>query len=268
VADPRKEPKNLRLETSDEARGLAEMLLRTCRYGALAWLEPGTGRPVISRVGCAPDIDGTLFFPASGLSAHTRALARDPRCSLLIGEPGKGDPLAHPRLSLVARVVRLDKDSADCARLRRRYLARHPKSEIYLDLPDFAFYRLDCERAFLNGGFGKAFDLAAGDMFLPRDELAAELAKAEQGIVSHMNEDHAEAVGLYATVLAKAGPGHWRIVSIDPRGLDLAAGQRVIRLNFARPLTAAAEIRPVLVEMAKEARTRLANRKTGAISGF
>ncbi|PKP67608.1 MAG: pyridoxamine 5'-phosphate oxidase, partial [Alphaproteobacteria bacterium HGW-Alphaproteobacteria-5] len=205
------------------------------------------------------DIDGTLFFPASGLSAHTRALAQDPRCSLLIGEPGKGDPLAHPRLSLVASAARVEKAGETHARLRRRYLARHPKSEIYLDLPDFAFYRLDCERAFLNGGFGKAFDLAAGDMFLPRDALAAELAKAEQGIVAHMNEDHAGAVGLYATVLAKAGPGHWRLVSIDPRGLDLAAGQRLIRLNFEKPLTVAAEIRPLLVEMAKEARTRLAD---------
>ncbi|MDZ4380852.1 MAG: DUF2470 domain-containing protein [Parvibaculum sp.] len=256
MAGPREEPKHLRLDTNDEARALAETLLRSCRYGALGYLEPGTGQPLISRVGCAPDIDATIFFPASALSAHTKALARDARCSLLIGEPGKGDPLAHPRLSLVARVVRLDKDSADDARLRRRYLARHPKSGIYLDLPDFAFYRLDCERAFLNGGFGKAFDLAPGDMFLPRDELAVELAKAEQGIVSHMNEDHAEAVGLYATVLAKAGPGQWRIVSLDPRGLDLAAGQRLIRLNFAKPLTSAAEIRPVLVEMAKEARAQ------------
>ncbi|HAC58087.1 MAG: pyridoxamine 5'-phosphate oxidase [Parvibaculum sp.] len=252
------ESKNLRLDTNDEARGLAEMVLRTCRYGALAWIEPGTGVPVTSRVGCAPDIDGTVFFPASGLSAHTKALAEDSRCSLLIGEPGKGDPLAHPRLSLVARVVRVEKGSDAYARLRRRYIARHPKSEIYLDLPDFAFYRLEGARAFLNGGFGKAFDLAPEDMFLPGSELVSELARVEEGIVSHMNEDHAEAVGLYATVLAKAEPGHWRIASIDPRGLDLAADQRVIRLNFAKPLTSAAEIRPVLVEMAKEARAKLA----------
>lgn len=91
-------------------------------------------------------------------------------------------------------------------------------------------------------------------MFLAPGELLDELSKVEAGIVSHMNDDHAEAVGLYATVLAKAGPGNWRIVSIDPRGLDLAAGQRLIRLNFAKPLASAAEIRPVLVEMAKEAR--------------
>lgn len=252
------EPKNLRLETSAEARSMAETLIRTARYGALAVLDPQSGQPVTSRVGCAPDMDGTLFFPASGLSVHTKSLAADPHCSLLIGEPGKGDPLAHPRLSLLARAVRVEKDGATHARLRRRYLARHQKAEIYLDLPDFSFYRLECDRAFLNGGFGKAYDLAAADMFLAPGELLDELAKVEDGIVAHMNDDHAEAVGLYATVLAKAEPGHWRIVSIDPHGLDLAAGERIIRLNFAAPLTSAAEIRPVLVQMAKDARAKLA----------
>ena len=252
------EPKNLRLDTNDEARSMAETLLRTVRYGALAVLDPQSGQPVTSRVGCAADMDGTVCFPASGLSVHTKSLMADPRCSVLIGEPGKGDPLAHPRLSLLARAVRVEKDSPGHARLRRRYIARHPKSEIYLDLPDFSFYRLDCERAFLNGGFGKAFDLTAADMFLAHDELLNELSKVEEGVVTHMNEDHGDAVGLYATVLAKAEPGHWRIVSIDPHGLDLAADQRVIRLNFAAPLTSAAEIRPVLVQMAKDAREKLA----------
>lgn len=252
------EPENLRLETGAEARSMAEVLLRTARYAALAVLEPGTGHPVTSRVGVAPDIDGTPCFPASSLSAHTKALAADPRCSLHIGEPGKGDPLAHPRLSLLANAARIEKDSADYIRLRRRYLARHAKAEIYLDLPDFAFYRLDGGRGFLNGGFGKAYDLTAADMFLVQSELLAEIAKAEDGIVTHMNQDHADAVGLYATVLAKAEPGHWRIVSIDPNGLDLGSDQRIIRLNFGKPLTSAAEIRPVLVGMAKQARAQQA----------
>ena len=234
------EPENLRLETGAEARSMAEVLLRTARYAALAVLEPGTGHPVTSRVGVAPDIDGTPCFPAS------------------IGEPGKGDPLAHPRLSLLANAARIEKDSEDYIRLRRRYLARHAKAEIYLDLPDFAFYRLDGGRGFLNGGFGKAYDLTAADMFLVQSELLAEIAKAEDGIVTHMNQDHADAVGLYATVLAKAEPGHWRIVSIDPNGLDLGSDQRIIRLNFGKPLTSAAEIRPVLVGMAKQARAQQA----------
>lgn len=252
------EAKNLRLDTNDEARSMAETLLRTVRYGTLAVLEPGSGHPFTSRVGCVPDMDGTVYIPLSGLSAHTKALMADPRCSLLLGETGKGDPLTNPRLSLKGRAVRVERDSDTHARLYRRYIARQKKAGLYLDLPDFAFYRVESNHAFLNGGFGKAFDLTGADMFLPQDELLGELIKVEEGIVSHMNEDHGEAVGLYATVLAEAEAGPWRIATIDPRGLDLVLGERLIRLNFATPLKSAAEIRPVLVEMAKEARAKLA----------
>jgi putative heme iron utilization protein len=250
------EPKNLRLETDDQARLMAEELLRTARYGALAVLEPETGHPLTARVGCVPDMDGTPVMPLSGLAAHTRALAGDPRCSLLLGEPGKGDPLAHPRLSLLARAVRVEKNDPAHMRLRRRYIARHPRSEIYLDLPDFFFYRLESERAFLNGGFGKAYDLTTADMFLPAGPVLEALSEAEAGVVAHMNEDHADAVALYATVFAKAEPGHWRIVSIDPRGIDLASDQRVVRVNFPAPLGAEGDIRAVLVAMVKEARAQ------------
>jgi putative heme iron utilization protein len=252
------EPKNLRLELNDEARLMAEVLLRTARYGALAVLEPGTGYPLTTRVGCAPDMDGTPFMPLSGLSAHTKALEADPRCSLLLGEPGKGDPLAHPRLSVLARPVRVEKEDPAHARLRQRYIARHPRSEIYLDLPDFFFYRLESARAFMNGGFGKAYDLTAADMFLPASTLLEELAASEEGVVTHMNEDHADAVALYATVFAKAEHGHWRIISIDSRGIDIASDQRVNRVNFPAPLGAASEIQSVLVAMVKEARAQAA----------
>lgn len=251
------EAKDKRLETSDEARHLAEILIRTARFGALALNEPGTGHPFASRVACAPDMDGTPFILISQLSTHTAGLAADPRCSLLLGEPGKGDPLAHGRISLIGSAERLEKGSDAHARLRARYLARHPKAELYVDFPDFAFFRVPVERASLNGGFGKAWNLEAADMILPADGLD-DLMRVEPGIVAHMNDDHAEAVGLYATVLCKAEPGPWRIASLDPRGLDLIAGERMLRLNFETPLKSAGEVRPVLVQMAKDARAKLA----------
>ena len=64
-----------------------------------------TGAPLASRVGVATDIDGAPLILVSMLSAHTPAILADPRCSLLVGEPGKGDPLAHPRLTLICRAV-------------------------------------------------------------------------------------------------------------------------------------------------------------------
>ena len=88
-------------ETSAEAIALAQSLVREAKFGALAFADPETGAPEVSRVAVATDGSGAPVLFISDLSPHTRALKRDPRCSLLVGEPGKGDPLAHPRVSLV-----------------------------------------------------------------------------------------------------------------------------------------------------------------------
>ena len=152
----------------DDARALARRLLVEARYGALATLEPGTGDPIASRAAVALDADGTPLLLLSALSAHAGALDADPRCSLLVGEPGAGDPLAHPRLSVAGIARRLPRDGDDARRARERWLAAHPKAALYVDFADFAFWRLEPRRASLNGGFGRAYrldatDLASGD---------------------------------------------------------------------------------------------------------
>lgn len=241
--------------TDDEARRLAKTLLRSARFGALATLEPETGWPFVTRAGVATDLDGTPILLISGLAAHTRALKADTRCSLLVGKLGRGDPLAHPRLTLCGRARRLEADSPEHRQALRRYLAKNPKGRLYSGLPDFAPYRIEIERASLNGGFGRAFLLTAADM-LSDAEAAVSLAAAEEQAIEHMNADHADAVALYATRLAGAEPGRWTLTGIDPDGLDLAAGDQVARIFFESPLKGAADMRPALVAMAAKARNQ------------
>jgi hypothetical protein len=50
-----------------------------------------------------------------------------------------------------------------------------------------------------------------------------------------MNDDHAEAVRLYATKLLGAEDGAWRLTGLDPEGLDLARGDATLRLPFPTP---------------------------------
>lgn len=242
------------LPVDDDARALARKLVRMARYGALGVLDPADGAPFVSRVALATAMDGAPVMLVSALSLHTQALVRDGRCSLLVGEPGKGDPLAHPRLSLTATAVRLDPASADHAAARRRFLARHPKAKLYADFGDFAFFRLEPARASLNGGFGRAYALAANDLSLAGHPALAGLAAMEEGAVAHMNEDHADAIGLYADRLAGAGAGSWVLTSLDPEGLDFAEGDRIARLGFTPPLADAGELRPRLVDLARLAR--------------
>lgn len=137
----------------------AKALLGGATYAALATLEPGSGNPQASRVGLSTLPDGTPILIASGLTAHGGALEADPRCGLLVGEVGKGDPLAHPRLMLTCRAEAIAAGSPDAALARARYLATHPKAALYVDLPDFRFYRLAVERGSYNGGFGRAYDI-------------------------------------------------------------------------------------------------------------
>jgi len=240
-------------ETDAEAVRLARTLIRTARYGALAVLDPADGAPLASRVAVATDLDGSPLILISALSAHTGALAADPRCSLLVGEPGKGDPLAHPRITFSCRAIALERGTPDQARAERRYLNRHPRAKLYAGFGDFSFFRLDPQKASLNGGFGKAYLLERADLVV--EGAATEgLAEREQGAIDHMNADHLDAVAVYARQFAKAGGDGWIITGIDAEGIDIASGDEVHRIFFPDPLAAADDLRKALVELAKAGR--------------
>lgn len=148
--------------TDDEARALARRLIAEARHGALGVLDPETGGPFVSRVAVGRDGAAPLLL-VSSLAHHARALARDPRASLLLGEPGpRGDPLTHPRLTLVGTVAEADK-----ARGRAAWLRDHPKAALYYDFADFRLLRLEVASAHLNGGFGRAYRLAPADLSAP-----------------------------------------------------------------------------------------------------
>ena len=174
-----------------------------------------------------------------------------PRCSILLAEAGKGDPLAHPRLTLVGRAVRAE--PSERAAWRARYLARHPKAELYVDFADFAFWRLAIESAHLNGGFARAASFQAADIGTATAGAEA-LITAEASALDHINADHRDAVRLYATVLAGAADGDWRVSGIDPDGIDLACGDRTARLDFPERVTEPGALRKILVRWAADAR--------------
>ncbi len=227
----------------------ARALLRSGLTAMLATVG-ADGAPYASFVGYATRLDGAPIFLFSGLSAHTRNLARDPRFSLLIAEPPKaeGDPMDSARLTLSGRAER-----ADDPALRARYLRRHPKAELYAGLADFRILATTVTDAHIVGGFARARGLAVADVMIDVAGAAA-LAEAEAGIVTHMNEDHGEAVGLYATRLLGQPAAAWRMTGIDPEGCDLRAENRTARLVFERRIATAGEAREVLVALAKKAR--------------
>lgn len=244
-------PKDVFQPVNKAALRLAETLLRTERSAALATLDPDTGGPLASRVNLATAMDGRPVILISRLSDHFPALESDPRASLLIGQPGGGDPLAHPRLMVSGAVEKLRGE--DLQRCRYRFLNRHPGAKVYVDFADFAFWGLRPEKATLNGGFAKAYRLAGGDLVQATDDAFAVM---EAGAVDHMNEDHGDAIKLYAEVLAKQQSGGWMMTSFDQKGLDLVAGDCATRIWFDEPLQSPDQLRPRLVQLAKQARAQ------------
>jgi heme iron utilization protein len=234
---------------------IAKALLRSIRAGALATIDRNTGHPFASLVNIATDSDGSPLILVSRLATHTANLETDGRGSLLLAVTGKGDPLAHPRLTVIGSFARIAHDNPDEPRLRRRFLARHPKAELYAGFGDFSFWRLAVVSAHLNGGFARAADLKAVDV-LTDISGAADLLQAEASAVAHMNDDHADAVRLYATKLLGAQDGPWRLTGLDPDGLDLACGDAALRLQFQERVTTAAQLREAVVTLAKQARER------------
>ena len=222
--------------TDDGARRLAKTLIRAARHCSLASLEGKDGFPAASRASLATDTDGTPLILMSRLTHHTRNLLADPRASLLIGDIGKGDALAHPRVTLFARAREIARPGADHARARRRFLAKNPKAALYVDFGDFLFMAFDIERVSLNGGFGKAYELTRADVLCD----AADLAEREEALLKDLNADRSR--------LAKITPDSavWRTTGIDAEGVDLARGDKSARHWFETPAGGVDEIAALL----------------------
>jgi heme iron utilization protein len=237
-----------------DPKSLAKGLLRTIRAGALATIDRNTGHPFASLANVATDVDGALLILISRLSTHTANLEEDGRASVLLAVAGKGDPLAHPRLTLLGSFAQVSRDEAAEPRIRRRFLAHHPKSQLYAGFADFSFWRLNAISAHLNGGFARAADLPAADVLT--DLTGAEsLIEAEESAIAHINEHHAEAVRLYATRLLGADEGNWRLTGLDPEGLDLALGHLALRLPFPQRVVTPHALRTITADLAAKARS-------------
>jgi putative heme iron utilization protein len=236
------------LSHAERARTLVESQ-STGTLSTLA-LEPA-GYPYGSFVTFALDA-GKPVFLISRIAEHTRNLVADPRASLLVHETGKADPLANGRVTLVGRGHKLERPAESA---REAFLAVHAQAGYYVDYADFDFWSLAVESIRYIGGYGRMswVDAEAFTRATP-DPLAA----AAQGILAHMNADHADALVLYARAFTRAEQVESALMTaIDRYGFELTvttkAGVGPARIAFATPLASAADARKVLIELKRSA---------------
>ena len=218
-------------------------------------LEPA-GFPYGSLVTVASDVVGRPLLLLSTLAEHTRNLLARSEASILITEPlGAHDqPLAVGRVTMLGQCAAVTKDER--AAVRETFLAQQPGASYYVDFADFAFYRLEPTAMRYVGGFGRMSWVTADDYRLAEPDP---LASAAAGILTHMNDDHTDAVLAYAKVLAGvADASSATMTAVDRYGFELAAitpkGPRAVRLAFDEPVSTNDEVRRAMVALVKRVR--------------
>jgi putative heme iron utilization protein len=232
----------------------ARTLVAQGRLAALSTLSDD-GSPWGSLVIYAPLEDGTPILCLSTLAEHGRNVVRDSRASLVVGQTdATGDPLDSGRVTLAGTVEALEGDELEQA--RAAYREASPASALYGGFGDFTYYALRIERVRWVGGYGRmdSTDAAAYHAAEP-DPVAPGAAYA----ISHLNEDHADAL----LDMARNLGGHpdateAKCVRIDRYGLDMhlqtPRGFATTRIGFAEPASKPGDLRTATVELARRAR--------------
>lgn len=232
-------------------------LVSVTRHGTLSTLlRDPAGYPYGSLVTVAFDPRGRPILLLSTMAEHTQNLKVSPEASLLVSDPieGHAEPLAASRVALIGPCAPVPEE--DVAAARELFLGAHPSASHYVDFKDFGFYRLSPVGLRYVGGFGRMSWITAEDY---ASAEADPLAPAAKDVLTHMNDDHADAVKLYASVTAKVADVQSAVMTaVDRYGFDLAVttteGKRAVRLAFDAPVTTTDEVRKAMVAMVRAAR--------------
>lgn len=184
--------------------------------------------PYSSLVLLACDHDATPLLLISDLAEHSKNIAGDARLSLLLdGTAGRVDPLTGPRAALLGKAEKIDD-----ARLKTRFVARHPSAALYAEFADFHLYRVVLERAHFVAGFGRIHWIPAEDV---RCAAPTALAEGEEALVARLNAE-ADSADRLARIATGRQANGWRVTGVDPEGVDLRREGAISRLEFAAPV--------------------------------
>ncbi|WP_447593659.1 HugZ family pyridoxamine 5'-phosphate oxidase [Aquipseudomonas campi] len=226
------------------AKHARELLLKEYRGVLSTHSKAMPGFPFGSVVPYCLDDQGRPLILISRIAQHTHNLQRDPKCSLLVGERNAEDVQAVGRLTLLTEARQLN-EAVDIDAAAARYYRYFPESSDYHQAHDFDFWRLEPVRARYIGGFGAIH-------WIDQVTLANPFAGAsEQGMIEHMNADHASAITHYVALAGLPQHETAQLVGIDSEGFHLRIGKSVYWLAFPTSCNSAAEVRQALVLLAR-----------------
>jgi len=233
-------------------------LLRQSELGVLSThSKSNEGFPFGSVSTYMSTVNGDVIFYFSDLAQHTKNfLANDKVCLTVFsgseGTKNDDDPNDGARLSLLGNITLVSanaiKSTAD------RFFKLYPESRRYQSFSDFKFYKLTVHKARFIGGFGDINWISQEQWSQPNPEWL----DSENDIVSHMNEDHMDAMQLICQHKSNLDSDNVRMLTLTPDGCFLSTNDKSpLFVRFEDLAFTSQEVRQQLVKLTKGARTAL-----------
>ena len=143
--------------------------------------------------------------------------------------------------------------SVESAAARDEYRRVHVDA-FYAGFADFRVYRLSPTAVRYVGGFGRMSWVSATDY---RGAAPDPLRSQADGILEHMNDDHAEALLAFCRVLGgQAEVTAARMVGVDRYGFDVlasapGASPRAMRFGFDAPVDTTNAVRMAMIDLVR-----------------
>lgn len=197
-------------------------------------------------------LGGDPVLCVSRMAEHGRNLARDPRASIAIVEPGEhADPLASGRVTLAGVVHRPGGDEQAAA--RAAYLADVQAGKYYIDYSDFTLWVLHADRVRWVGGYGR-MDSATGEAYAAAEPDPIQPHAA--GAIAHLNADHADSLAAMARALGGYPDAtSATCTAADRYGLSLRVvtprGMAYTRIGYPESIGSIDQLRGAVTQLAR-----------------
>ena len=198
------------------------------------------GYPFGSLTPYAIDKHGEAIILISDIAQHTKNILVDPRVSLTVIETMTGEVQAKGRFTYLGKAEKVPE--SDLEDVSTRYTGLFPESRGYFNAHGFSFYRIKFEKGRFIGGFGKIFWITPEELLLKNSFTVEE----EESAISHMNQDHKEAITSYLDKFFNIKINNEEepvIARINPFGFDIRLNENLYFYPFPKTVETLNDLR-------------------------
>ena len=227
----------------------AVKLLRTSNEGVLTTIsDKFEGYPFGSFITYITDRDRSVIIFASNLAEHTTNIKKNSKsCFTIFSIKDHENKQDNPRMSLLGDFIKVEDSRRE--ELKQKLKKHLPESDLYLELPDFNFYKMSVTNVRWIGVLVKLDGLI---MIHGLKDL--EWIPAEKEIIEHMNQDHSKSIISTLSAQHNVKDERAKMIELNIDGFYCESDNKIYFLAFKRPCFTVDEIRKELIVQARENR--------------